>query len=184
MGRRTKKRQVRELNHSALQNNKPSDSIILGTANIFITRENGTELKVRALCDNGSQVNLITHSILQQLGQKPRGMQTTFYGIGGSNLGTSLGEVMIKIRLKYGGYIENKFYVVKNITSYFPNSTNKWTEIDHKLADNQYNKPGKINALLGVGIWIQIIESEILRSKDLRSIAHKTIRLCNFRKHS
>lgn len=35
------------------------------------------------LCDNGSQVNLISSAVAQQLDEKPSGNELTFYGIGG-----------------------------------------------------------------------------------------------------
>lgn len=43
-----------------------------------------------------------------------------------------------------------------------------------KLIDGNYDKPGKIHALLGVSTWVKIIESEIVRSSDHMAIAHKS----------
>lgn len=131
------------------------------------------ELTTRALIDNGSQVNLITKKIVDELGMEPNPEKTTFAGIGGHNLGSSIGEIELTIKLKEGNFIKNKFYVVKHIKNYWPGKiVNKWNSIKNLLADDQYNKPGKIDALLGVGIWIKIIEPKIL--KNNQSIAHKT----------
>lgn len=133
------------------------------------------EVSVRALCDNGSQVNLITQGVIQQLREKINPEQITFVGVGGKTLGSSLGEVNLKIQLKDGHHIWSKFFVVKNITNYRPTgASHDWQEIREKLADKRYNVPGKINALLGVGVWIKIIEPEIIRSRDKAAIAQKT----------
>lgn len=132
-------------------------------------------MKIRALCDNGSQVNLITISAIERINQKPQFRQTNFCGVGGKSVGLSLGEIWLKIQLPNGKNIYNKFYVVKKITNYNPKEpNNNWTELYGQLADENFNKSGKINALLGVGIWIQIIEPEILRAKDKLAIAQKT----------
>lgn len=66
------------------------------------------------------------------------------------------------------------YFVVKFITSYNPSvARNRWSHLEDQLADKDFNKPGKIHVLLGVGSWIKLIESEILRSSDGNSIAHK-----------
>lgn len=85
-----------------------------------------------------------------------------------------MGQVYLTMKLKNGSYLTNKFYVVKNITSYYPKpSINDWVQIKNELAGTNFDKHGKINALLGVGIWIQIIEPEILKYKD-EAIAQRT----------
>lgn len=135
----------------------------------------GMEVATRALCDNWSQVNLITANIVQQLNAKAILDKPTFSGIGGTSLGSSMGEVMVKIKLNDERCIVNKFFVVKHITNYNPQGRKKdFGNLNSKLADKNYHKPGKIHALLGVEIRIQIIEQEIVRSKDRAAIAHKT----------
>lgn len=147
----------------------------MGTAQITIFGQNKEELKIRALCDNGSQVNLITLSAVERINGKPQFKQTNFCGVGGKSVGISLGEIWLKIRLINGKIINNKFYVVKKITNYNPKEPkNEWIKLQGYLADENFSKSGKINALLGVSIWIQIIEPEILRSEDKLSIAQKT----------
>lgn len=50
----------------------------------------------------------------------------------------------------------------------------KWEHLKGQLADEDYHKSGKIHVLLGAGIWIRIIEPEIIRSSDQMTIAHKS----------
>lgn len=135
---------------------------------------NGLFYSTRSLLDNGSQVNLITHAVIQQLNVKMHPDQTTFLGLGGNILGSSMGEVRLNLKLKNGEHINDRFYVVKTITSYRPDTQDdKWNHVKEVLADEEYNKPGKINALLGVGIWVKIIEPEVLRMGKF-AIAQKT----------
>lgn len=151
------------------------ENIILGTAIIRIVTREGGELITRALCDNGSQVNLITTTIIQKLREKPVANQTSFIGIGGNELGSSMGEVTLTIKLEDDRCMVGKFYVVKAITNYSPNSQSKiWKSLTDRLADPNYNQPGRIHVLLGVSSWIQIIKPGIFRSQDGTSIAQET----------
>lgn len=157
------------------QATKNSDNVVLGTARITIKGMNNIETTIRALCDNGSQVNLITQSVIQALNERPTIEKVTFTGIGGNSLGSSTGEILLELKLTNGEYIAEKFYVVKTITHYNPSSnTNEWEHLKGRLADEQFNKSGKIQALLGAGIWIQIIKSGLLKSSDGLAVAHKT----------
>lgn len=137
----------------------------------------GTEVDIRALCDNGSQVNLITNSAIARLGLKPTVSRTTFLGIGGTSLGASLGELTIQTKLKNGKTISNNFFVVKKITSYSPQPSDQqitWGIPRSQLADDQYTQPGQIEALLGAGIWIQIIKNKIIKARNNKALAHQT----------
>lgn len=158
------------------QLSKGQDNIILGTAQIKIMGPQGEEATIRALCDNGSQVNLITLSAVEKINGKIQFGQTNFCGVGGKSIGNSLGEIWLSIKVAEQSFIFNKFYVVRNITNYCPNSTDaKWNKLKGNLADENYNKSGKIHAFLGVGIWIQIIEPGIIKSKDKLAVAHQTM---------
>lgn len=149
---------------------------ILGIAKIRVSDLNDEKIEIRALCDNGLEINLISKRVLQNLRVKCEPVATTFYGIGGTDLGSSYGEVNLKIQLKTGNFITNRFHVAKEITNYYPINAKEhdWSNIKDNLADDDYAKPGKINALLGVGIWIQIIQEGIVRSPDNKGIAHST----------
>lgn len=150
-------------------------SVYLGTAQIKVLGNRGINVAVRALCDNGSEVNLVTASTVQQLLEKPRNGQTTFFGVGGNSLGSSLGVIYLKIELKDGGWIADKFYVVKSITKYNPmGEKKKFPLLTSSLADENYFKPGTIHALLGISVWIKIIQSNLFHSNDNRAIAHKS----------
>lgn len=150
----------------------------MGTARIIIRGQiENPEIHIRALCDNGSQVNLITNKVMQKLGLKYVKTRTNFLGVGGTSLGSSLGKTLLHIKLKNGTFINDNFFVVKNITNYSPNSTyepTQWNLPTSQLADSSYNQPGQIEALLGVGIWIQIMEPDILKDENNQALAQNT----------
>lgn len=91
-------------------------NVILGTARVIVIGFNEIEVELRALCDNGSQVNLITLSAIHQLSLKMKSQRMDFTGVGGKSLGESLGSVELKIRLTNGNFIYSEFFVVKKIT--------------------------------------------------------------------
>lgn len=87
-------------NEIAIHQAQVDDGIILVTARIDFVSKDGLEVNVRALSDNGSQVNLITQALVQQLNEKMIPEQTIFTGIDGNNFGHSLREIYLKFRLK------------------------------------------------------------------------------------
>lgn len=148
----------------------------MGTAEIEIIKNEKENLKLRALIDNGSQVNLISEQAINKLNLKPKSGNTKFIGIGGNQLGQAAGEISLKIRVPTAQkYIEDNFYVMKSITNYQPTwQCKKWSEIQENLADKNYHRPGKIDMLLGVSFWIQIVDANVERSQDGLAVAQAT----------
>lgn len=136
----------------------------------MITVENGQRggEKFRALCDNGSQVNLITQSVINRLNLERVEKRVRFVGINGAPLGHSLGSVQMSIMLPKGGVISAEFMIVKTITSYQPTEWEGDESITKglHLADPDYNRPGVIEILLGVGIWLKVIKPGVKRNMD------------------
>lgn len=131
---------------------------------------------IRSLCDNGSQVNLITKTAIKQLKVELQANNTTFIGMGGHKLGSALGRCMLSIHIPNSHhFLKTEFFVVNAITNYTPQAHNhEWSNIKDKLADPNYNQPGKIHALLGLGTWIKIVEPGILKSKMTNAMAQNT----------
>lgn len=77
---------------------------MLGTAIVSIDSAKKGILKLRALCDNGSQVNLISQSAFNKLGPpETKGMEVQFIGVNGKQLGKSMGQANLKIILPQSG---------------------------------------------------------------------------------
>lgn len=156
--------------HSIASPNK----MVLGTAQITIHHGNKATI-VRALCDNGSQVNLVTKQAIRPLGVKLKPSGVSFSGIGGSRLGASLGCAVLRIKTLDGKFIEGNFHVVQTITNYQPPSTShSWQNLGLELADKQYREKGTISALLGIEIWVQMIHSGIIRIPQTLGVAQNT----------
>lgn len=141
----------------------------MGTAVVAVRNKDSGAETFRALCDNGSQVNLITQSVINRLGLDRLDNRVQFVGINGAPLGHSLGSAQISIILpRNKGAISAEFMIVKSITNYQPEQWEGDETITNglRLADPKYNQPGVIELLLGVGIWIRVIKPGVKRSSD------------------
>lgn len=142
----------------------------LGTAIIQIVNCCSQEKTLRALCDNGSQINLISQKGLEKLKLKSKSAKITLLGVSGKPLGEASQKVELHIALPNSGdVIKSIFYVVKNITTYQPSASiknikNLVKSID--LADPGFNDSKEIEALLGITIWIQILQPGMIKAAD------------------
>lgn len=139
---------------------------MLGTAEVTIIDKNGEGKTFRALCDNGSQVNLISQLAVKRLGLKQHKSLVQFTGIDGTPLGRSFAYVMATITLPDSQEtLESKFYIMKKITNYSPGA---WSDEifaqDVNFADEKYNRAGNIDVLLGVGVWIRILKPRVMKN--------------------
>jgi hypothetical protein len=66
----------------------PTKLTLLATARIGISNKHGMGTQVRALLDQGSEVSLISESIIQLLALPNRPVQVTLTGIGAYKAGT------------------------------------------------------------------------------------------------
>lgn len=144
------------------------EKISLATAEITVFANNNQEIKLRALCDNGSQVNLISQKTLNSNHLFPTKQKTSFFGIEGTKIGTSSGEIELEIKSPNSTEtIKTRFFVIKTITNYSSiNQRNDWKMIENNLADPNFYKAGRITALLGVEVWSKIIQPNIIKTKN------------------
>lgn len=138
---------------------------------------------VRALCDSGSQINLITNDCCQRLGLAPKPGKITITGVGNVTALHARGFVDIFIchRINTQPILQARLIVINKITSKLPSRELEDCFIAEfkpkELADPQYHLPGKVDVLLGAGIWTKMVSGEILR-KEFQSeiyLAQKTI---------
>lgn len=130
----------------------------------------------RALCDSGSQLNLITSSCVQRLGLAFRSANIHVVGVGETDALRAYGYLDVKIIGLHRDCpsVAIRLVVVPRITSMMP-------AVEHaqhfagvlvatELADPDYWKPGPVEMLLGIGLWNQVVESGLLR-EELQSIS-------------
>lgn len=152
---------------------------VLGTISVSVCHGNPWNNQIRAVCDTGSQLNLITQAAAKRLNLNIEKVIVHLRGAQGTLLERPLGRVKIGIRQsKPTKIIEAVFYVVRRITCPLPTDPvdlNKYGEFSNlPLADPQYGSPGEIDALFGLGIWIKILDNGIVRSSDSLAVAQKS----------
>lgn len=149
---------------------------MLGTARVTIQTENNEGKEFRALCDNGSQVNLVTMSAVRRLNLRGREKRVQLVGINGKSLGQSLGCVRMRLKYPNGETREDEFIIVKNLTDYAPKHCERNESLLQglKLADECFNQPGEIELLLGLGMWINITKNGIRKNREETILAQNT----------
>jgi len=143
---------------------------ILGTAVATIANANPWNYQIRALCDSGSQIGLITRNAIKRLGLTLQQSQTGLLGGGNTNIGTTLGKVVVEIKLINNESFYTTLYVVNRIVTNLPltkTDMNKYEEFkDLHRADPRFGIPAPIDALFGVRIWLKILEPGVIKTPD------------------
>lgn len=140
---------------------------ILGTAEIRIKLTNGQSSRIiRALCDSGSQLNLITEHVAQQMGLRKVKQKIPINGIGASMCASGYADVVFIHRCNTNTIASARILIVSKISSTLPEQRfdNPFTMInEEEYADPNFNIPSKIEALLGIGVWTEIMNERIIR---------------------
>lgn len=94
---------------------------VFGTAIAEIIITDSWNNKVRALCDGGSEVNLITLKTIKRLGIKRCPISLNLMGAQDTKINDSMGRVVLNIKNPYDEtHICGTFYVVRKITRNTP----------------------------------------------------------------
>lgn len=145
-----------------------ASTTLLATAlvNVIV---NNQMVVLRALVDSGSEATFISERAAQLLRAKREPVKGTVTGVGGTTMKINhTTNIEIKPRDNLTSNIKVKAYIVPtNLTKVLPSKTIKFCSWPHiskiHLADPNFNQPGRIDLLLGVEIWSQIIKSEIIK---------------------
>lgn len=145
---------------------------VLGTAEVCLQAEGKITPSVRAICDSGAQINLITLECVRNLGLRTDECDIEASGAGKRPLGTAKRVVVANLCRRDGRPVlsEVKFIVVPNITDEMPNfeicESFEGTIAEEYLADPHYQTPGPVEILLGAGVWGQLITGAITRGAN------------------
>lgn len=166
-------------NATAMYVNKENQQVILATAMVQIRDKGGRYHLVRALLDSGSQINLVTEEIAQCLSLKRIDIGVNIIGIGNSNH---------RVRKSVSTYIKScineyefpaECFIIKTIVSKQPNDL-----IDRNclgipanlvLADPKFNKPRKIDILIGAESFFDILSIGQIKLGPALPILQKTL---------
>lgn len=140
-------------------------SSLLGTANLRLILEPGITKLLRALCDPGSQVNLITDACVKAY-SLPRQRATAKLlcadGITGMKV-KGLTTVTICNRFNKDAIKRVQFNIVSKLPQILPAQSLTSVEDESLYADTNWNKPSPIDILIGVGVWADIIKEKKIR---------------------
>lgn len=152
---------------SCLSTGTCKDTVLLPTALINAEARGGAYRVIRALIDQGSQGSFITESMAQYLGLKKTSTNHLVAGVGGHKTVNCKATVNIKIQSRVDPTfnVQVKAYVLKSITSLLPVvkvTRIEWVDLkDTDLADPEYDRPNKIDVLLGAEVYCKIIQEGI-----------------------
>lgn len=158
------------------QANEPA---VLGTCQVHVVHSVPWLSTLRALCDTGSQLNLITVRAARRLHLPIEKASTSLVGVDCSPQ-RSNGFLHIPLQLP-GNNLPHfeKFHVVNRITGrlpFKPINLSQYPEFHNlNFADPRFSIPGEIDALLGISFWIRIIKNGIIKSTDLTFAAQQTL---------
>lgn len=145
---------------------------LLATAEVRIANTISDSPNIRCLCDNGSQLNLITDEAVRKLKIPRTNAKVQLNGIGGIVTGKSMGIVKLRVTSLYNDkeFLDATFFIVKQVTLPLPlvRIATGWLSNETRLpmADPNFAIPGPIEALLGVNFWATIIKPEIKKFND------------------
>ncbi|CAH2090123.1 unnamed protein product [Euphydryas editha] len=154
--------------------------VLLATALVKAESQNGSFQIMRALMDQGSQDSFITESAAQLLRLKIVS-KTTIAGIGGHGDVVSSSHV---VNINIQSLHDSSFtltvtaHVLSSLTSVMPDTNfelKNWPEIHSiRLADPKFNRPNKIDILLGAETYCRIIKEGLIKSPVGSPVAQDT----------
>lgn len=138
--------------------------------------------QARALCDTGSQLNLMTVDCAQRLGLPFKTAGIHLAGVGDQGMVHAKGYMDVDIVGCNGTvrFVPIRLVVVSKITSTMPSTVQKQQFVDtlrsSELADPKYWLPARIDVLLGIGVWNEIVEIGLLRERigAISAVAQQT----------
>ncbi|XP_046973670.1 uncharacterized protein LOC124540249 [Vanessa cardui] len=144
--------------------------MLLATAIVRASSANGYSQVVRVLIDPCSEGSFINEAMTQSLGLKRTNINGLVSGIG-DKLARSRGMVSLSLESihnqKSKHAINVDAYVLPKLTSFLPTCQTKitdWPEIKRlSLADPEYGSPAKIDMILGVEVYEEIILEGLLK---------------------
>lgn len=158
------------------------NQVLLATALVKAQSRNGSGITLRCLLDQGSQASLITESAVQLLGLKKIQHNSTISGLGSDEGASLASKAMVKVNIQ--SLLDPRFnydvnaFVLNKLTADLPEKAvvvELWSALDKfELADPSFDRPNKIDMLLGADVYGQIIEEGIIKGSSGAPVAQKT----------
>ncbi|XP_049867240.1 uncharacterized protein LOC126367655 [Pectinophora gossypiella] len=153
---------------------------LLATAIVPVRNSSGQSTILRALVDQGSQATFVSERAAQMLKLKKSPIRGTVTGVGSTK--TKVSHV---VQLEVLSSYEKSFmlpiraYVLSTqLTSHLPCkkiTPMKWSHLDGlNLADPEYFTPGKIDMLLGIDVYTEILKNNLIKGPPGTPCAQET----------
>jgi hypothetical protein len=151
---------------------------LLATAQVKVKTHNGSEIVLRALIDQGSQVSLITENAAQILELPRQKCKGVIFGVGARE---SKGAITITCTstLSYHTFT-SEVYIMRNLINHLPNrsftKSSTWTHLEGlQLADPDFNVSRPVDILFGADIYSNIILGGIIKGDETHPIAQQSL---------
>ncbi|XP_022817401.1 uncharacterized protein LOC111350200 isoform X1 [Spodoptera litura] len=157
-----------------------TSTALLATALVPVSDTSGRMTVLRALVDQGSQATFISERAAQLLKLKRTPAQATVKGVGSTTTAVKhAAQIELRSRHDDSFKLQVKVYIMATrITTQLPSQTIPINNCSHleglKLADPSFNKPGRVDLLLGVEVCAQILRSEFIKGPPGSPCAQNT----------
>ncbi|XP_011859361.1 PREDICTED: uncharacterized protein LOC105556858 [Vollenhovia emeryi] len=164
---------------SAVRQNDERRAILLATARVTVADRFGDPHAVRVLIDQGSEVSIVSESLMQRLRLPRSHARVSIHGIGGSKPGSTRGKVSLSISSSVTGAKINAVALVLPRLSLYQGSALKsktsWPHVQGlPLADPRFEENDPIELLLGADVCATILEDGLRKGAPHTPIAQKT----------
>lgn len=157
------------------------ESALLGTALVSVRANNGEVLPARALCDSGSQANVISEECVRRLRLPRTASNVSLSPVRAASRINSRGMVQLCITPNNGAsqfkLIVNALVVPRVATVSPPTKENigDWpSHVTQNLADPLLHEAGRIDILLGANVWSRILMASIHSNNSINLTAQLT----------
>ncbi|XP_055922135.1 uncharacterized protein LOC129953210 [Eupeodes corollae] len=170
---------IASANNACLAENEIAP-VLLATALIKFLIPAGQPLLLRALLDQGSESSFITESAAQLLNLKKEKNRVKVIGVGESNVSTSNWKVTLTIlsNVNTDFTLQLNALVLPKLSAILPTHKipmSNWNHLKNiELADPKFNKPSKIDILLGSDAYSSIILEGLIKGPQGTPIAQRT----------
>lgn len=155
-------------------------SVLLATALVHVHDHQGKRQLVRALIDQGSEVSLISDSLVKKLKLSRTPASVTINGVGGTHASSAKGRTTLKLSSRVDPRFSRTVdaLILPTVTSYQPSIQTVHADWTHlfgvHLADSYEAFQTPIDMLLGADLYAEIIHDGIRRGPAGTPLAQQT----------
>ena len=138
--------------------------VLLMTCRVLAESADGSVMEARAILDSGSSASFVSERLAQSLNLRRSNQNTRITGVAGfvRNSSQPIASLLISSLHRPGAKFTVTAVVVPCVTSDLPlqpiSTDCKWSHLSNlSLADPNFGQPGRIDLLLGVDIFAEVI---------------------------